>query len=286
MASTKTLRSNSWTPDEVKLLRDNYAILGYDELRRLFPNRSRHAIFSRASILGIARTRSQAQSLRRFGYRRHHLNDAFFDVPTPVNAYWAGFIAADGCLTFTPTPMVKLALNGRDAGHLERLATDIGFEGRVKIERSGVASLSLTLRPVTATLLTERFKITPRKSLTLQPPDLSEDLLIMAYIIGYIDGDGAIGIDGRDGAPRIGIRGTFAVLSWIKEHFERWLAQRTPIVSVSDQYPKYQLSHTKARAILEMLMSVDVPRLTRKWGGLPGQERFTVPFDGKVAVTA
>ena len=147
-----------------------------------------------------------------------HFDEQYFAAPELENSYWAGFIAADGCIV-TPSvgqKQLQISLNYLDAAHLESLKDAIGA-GMVRQYNYGDSLRAARLTIVSDLLcetLEKNFKITPRKSLTLNPPDLSGNLAY-SFIAGYIDGDGCYTRSGN--RPTITIRGTFALLAWIAD---------------------------------------------------------------------
>lgn len=149
-------------------------------------------------------------------------DEFFFESPNLENSYWAGFIAADGCIIEGKgrgQDKVVVSLADRDRPHLEALAEDLG-EVRVYIRDRGHlqnATMSISSDKMVQDLELN-FNITPRKSLTLVPPtDLSDEESI-AFIAGYIDGDGCYKYSHANGRryPQIVILGTEEVLTWIR----------------------------------------------------------------------
>jgi hypothetical protein len=62
--------------------------------------------------------------------RSYNLNTAYFSEPTIRNSYWAGFIAADGCLTRKGA--LRIALSIKDREHLEKLKSELNFSGPIR----------------------------------------------------------------------------------------------------------------------------------------------------------
>ena len=145
-----------------------------------------------------------------------NFNEDYFSIPNLKNSYWAGFIAADGCV-LTPDVgqrRLQISLKSTDGEHLILLKSAVGA-GIIREYSHGIAFRATRITVVSNKIcqdLEEMFKITPRKSLTLNPPNLTGDLA-HAFIAGYIDGDGCYKRSGN--RPTVMIRGTFAMLSWI-----------------------------------------------------------------------
>lgn len=64
--------------------------------------------------------------------RQNSVNDDFFEVPNELNCYWAGFIAADGCIhTGKKQDVLSIFLALKDKNHLNRFKLDIDFDGQI-----------------------------------------------------------------------------------------------------------------------------------------------------------
>lgn len=136
----------------------------------------------------------------------------FFDQFTPESAYWAGFLAADGCVRSTRAT-VSLRLAATDFGHVEKFRQAVRFNGDVKI--SGSAAYLHINGPRWVAALSRNFNITPRKSLTYRMPNLPTDAL-PHFVRGVIDGDGSIT---RTTVPSLHITGTRYLLASLAEVF-------------------------------------------------------------------
>lgn len=124
-------------------------------------------------------------------------NEHIFDViDTEEKAYWLGFIFADGYISSRDNGF-ELSLKGSDIEHLHKFNKFMEHNkdnvklGEVKNKdktflrcRWGIVNKHLwnTLN---------NLGCTPRKSLTLQFPNISEELEI-PFIRGYFDGDGCL----------------------------------------------------------------------------------------------
>ena len=135
-------------------------------------------------------------------YRTHQVDASFFhEIDTEQNAYWLGFIAADGCINVGPkghSIIVGLALS--DSLHLHKLRNAIGFTGEVQTLQSTKKKkdseeylwnsvLRVNCKEMVGDLLA--LGVTPRKSLTLTPPLIRHDLE-RHFWRGMVDGDGCI----------------------------------------------------------------------------------------------
>ena len=110
-----------------------------------------------------------------------------FREETPEASYWAGFIAADGCVD--DKGRVRFYLQLSDSTHLEKFARFVGSTHKLNLDSNrNRCSLEFTCKAMVEDLL--RWNITPRKSITYTPP---ENLRYTAdFLRGVVDGDGTI----------------------------------------------------------------------------------------------
>lgn len=148
--------------------------------------------------------------------RKYALNEAFFDrVETERQAYWLGFIVADGCIIESgDSAALAVELSSRDAGHVERLREDLEAGNPLSFNRT-FASLRVGSRRLVEGLACHG--VTPRKSLTAKPWDGPAELM-PHYWRGMFDGDGSIFQTARDGVWNLTMCGSEACV----EAFAEW----------------------------------------------------------------
>ena len=197
-------------------------------------------------------------------------NETFFEKPSRVNSYWAGFIAADGCV-YRNT--LKITLSKKDKAHLEALSSQLNEDYRVKeYKRSGgYANNSYSVMNCTSKKmigdLNENFNITPRKTFTLQFPKHLTVSNKKAFICGYIDGDGHIGLrKGHGGKIQMSICGNEEFLTGLI----CFLQKDGGIDIKNNIYPSrnifvFACSGRVALDVLGFLYGEDLPLLVRKW---------------------
>jgi intein/homing endonuclease len=146
------------------------------------------------------------------------LNENFFSNYNELSCYWAGFIAADGCI-YKNKLSIKLSIN--DVNHLKTFAKQIGgYEVKIYDKEC-----SLTINsPQIVNDLKNNFNIIPRKSLTMIYPHQIK--LHNHFIRGYFDGDGCIFNASTKrtkftSKPRYTILGTKDMLDNIKNYFDK-----------------------------------------------------------------
>jgi hypothetical protein len=146
------------------------------------------------------------------GVRKYSLDEGFFSEVDLVRAYWAGFIAADGCV-YRNRVVIKLHPSDEDMLLKFRAAARCSHPVTKWWNTAGQEYLcvDVSCQRWVQDLL-QHYKITPRKSLTLEPPDLPSEDLRWAYVRGYFDGDGHAPIAGS----RIQITcGSKVFLTWV-----------------------------------------------------------------------
>lgn len=171
----------------------------------------------------------------------NHGNVHYFDcIDSESKAYIVGFIAADGCIVKTRNyATLTITVKDSDAGVLEFIKDEIGCEHTIKdiIRPSGYDKnkiiyhkrLCISDRTLCSSL--ENLGVTCRKSLSM--PNIIQNIPYEfrdAFIIGYFDGDGSVGINDKlikkDSRPkaypdyslRVSFRGTKEFLFGICDH--------------------------------------------------------------------
>lgn len=214
--------------------------------------------------------------------RKYNLNDYSFSKLDQNNCYWAGFIAADGSITQDNRQLI-ISCQLSDISHIKRFKEFVNFEGPIheytiqysykgKSSLKYACSISLSSQQIVMDLK-EKFNITQRKSLTLIPPNIIDTNHIDAFILGYLDGDGHIGLHNKLNKSKraaLSIAGTFEMLKWIELRFSQVLnidslncvykgsknAKNTYLLVLSDK---------RARNIIKHYFNCRVPKMDRKW---------------------
>jgi len=128
----------------------------------------------------------------------YSLNKKFFSNINELTCYWAGFIAADGCLRRNKRTL-NFCLNIKDMPHLELFCKDIEYTGkpkeynRTKTYGHGKvyneARLQISSKEFCKYLI-DNFNITPNKTFTYILPKLNDEMMRHFYR-GLCDGDGS-----------------------------------------------------------------------------------------------
>jgi hypothetical protein len=228
-----------WTEEEDKILKENYSkAKKISDLLILLPDRTEKSLKDRARLFGL--------KYRIFGIK----DEAFFDSPNVINCHIAGFIATDGCIQGKNYGKRKsngrlvIELSTKDKEILEYIKKTTKSTHNIKdyvtpqhISACGRESdilckssiLNISDMRTWGPKLAEIWNITPKKTLTLQPPNLTKYEDKLAYIQGVIEGDGcatfsqSLNVCGFN--PVISITGTYDLLYWIcqfmKEYFDK-----------------------------------------------------------------
>lgn len=208
-----------------------------------------------------------------FTYRKkriNNINDLYFHKPSIQNCYYAGFFAADGCISKN-NKTCTITLADKDKLWLEDFKKNINFDGDI---RCGVmkniycySTISFTSQQIVNDLK-QNFNIIPVKSLILQHPNVTNENLIDAFICGYIDGDGSISLykcKKTQDNLRISVIGTYDMCQWIQKRFNQIIGKHAGSILKRDNIFIYSISNKQARIVFEHYYNIDVPKLERKW---------------------
>lgn len=129
-------------------------------------------------------------------------NSKFFSSMSNKACYWAGFIAADGCITTSGnTKYLQINVADKDRQHLQKLVLDVGGKNIVvrtyppapkSKSQQKIARISFRLYPHDVAILKDIFSITESKTYNLSFPELDTFEQQLSFIVGFIDGDGCV----------------------------------------------------------------------------------------------
>jgi LAGLIDADG-like domain len=129
---------------------------------------------------------------------RHKFVDSsgFNDLLTDWHAYWAGFIAADGCVFVDArrknVERVQIILKISDVDHLQNLQRGLKTSVPVTLYNGQRKVAKLILYDHDLVKALAKWGIVPNKTLTMPWPTHLPLPAIPAYIRGYFDGDGTV----------------------------------------------------------------------------------------------
>lgn len=170
-------------------------------------------------------------------YRSYTLNEKFFDeIETEAQAYWLGFLAADGAIEHHH---ISLSLKTDDIDSVQHFANAVETNAPVKIYNYPYGScvkMLITSEHMASAL--SKYGIVSGKSKTLTWIKVPEQVQ-MHFARGYFDGDGGFGIVKRAGGKQriyAGVTSTYAYL----DGFRNLIAERcdVSIPDITDAYGK------------------------------------------------
>jgi len=127
---------------------------------------------------------------------RYSCNEAFFStIDNELNAYWLGFIAADGYVYNQPGKgyCLLIKLNPVDTGHLAKFKHDIDTDAPIADYSHYVPPfhrISVSSKQLVTDLVSHG--IIQAKSTVLEFPTTVPTKLLRHFIRGYFDGDGSV----------------------------------------------------------------------------------------------
>ena len=239
------------------------------------------------------KTYMPGESKHSHGQRKHKVNDDYFGTYTLENCYYAGFIAADGNINKKQNKLtIGLSIKDKDflVKFLENIESDYKVHTGMTREVFGYASV-VVLSPKMCEDLEQNFNITPHKSFSLLPPNITDKQMLDSFIIGLIDGDGTISYtkkklkDGRcSDRFYISLIGTEEIITIVKNRFEEILGHKTSNLHNKKEHTgntyTIRVSDKSARTLFEHFYGFNVPKLDRKWK--PEYHEYCLNFKKKL----
>lgn len=187
----------------------------YSSLKEKYPDSpDRRTIYQWVKILGKEKTDGGS-------IKYHYDRDKFNTISTEEDAYWLGFITADGCIIENKWLQIQLA--EKDKEHLIKFCYYMGLDKKETSEiiKDGFGGAYTRDNPISnvkicSLNIINNLKdkgITSKKSGKEKPYICSSKQLEKAYIRGLIDGDGFIGSTQK----RFGIVGSYEICSYVKD---------------------------------------------------------------------
>jgi len=148
-----------------------------------------------AKIYGVhretVRRNFKKRGLPSFNYHNmiKHDEKKFFEISTEEDAYWLGFIYADGYVSDNNN--FELSLKLSDFNHLKKFKDYLNLS--TKIIKDDFRCRIVYKNKILVDNL-KRLGVKPRKSLSLSFPEKVPVSLLRHFLRGYFDGDGSISI--------------------------------------------------------------------------------------------
>ncbi len=203
--------------------------------------------------------------------------DVFRDISTEAQAYWLGFIAADGCIRERGKRGVNKSLviqiHKKDVDHLNKFKDFLRSDHRITNYLDYVA-INVNYTTICDDLA--KYHIVPRKTHILKFPWHINPDLYRHFIRGFFDGDGSMHIASRDEAIYASISTcVLEFLSDIKRILidskisieNRKLYKRVKINNGVPQKSCYELkmSHNSAKEFINFIYAGSTIYLNRKY---------------------
>lgn len=265
-----------WSKEETKIVLENYGKIDTKNIVKLLPDKTIKQIRRKANHLGLKCNYEISQP-------RTKVDDNFFTIPNPVNSYWAGFIAADGCISKNGR---FFSVNQSQLEPLQKLKDSCKYQGNISYQRKlqekimdrhypakevDIYTIKIKSKQMVLDLY-NNFNITSQKSYTLQPPKDLNEYNTWCFIAGLIDGDGHIGLylDKRSITPKIQINivGTIYIIKWVSDFFGNFGHIYHPIKKHHPVTAKYHCSCNNAKYIINKIKSITEIQyllMNRKW---------------------
>lgn len=254
--------ARKWTKQEKDYLKNNYGHLNIDKMAQ-YLNRTYSSVQNALTDFGLRQDLNKQSRMMRLSRLKYSLNEDKFKKVTIESCYWAGFIAADGCIEERTKHAnnLKIELSNTDKQHLTKLKDFLQYTGPVRQNIKRQSSILCISSDEICNSLVENFNITPFKTFSLKPPSLHIDSHILAFIKGFIDGDGCISTDCK-------IQITCAskeFLTWLVDEIYRITGKNHTISPVQNKYFKITISdkNTKQKISKSTKLGLD-----RKWSKL------------------
>lgn len=263
-----------WTKDEDELItRLVYQATPLQEISKEL-NRSYNSCSSRSNRLGLYNKYS--------GAKKYFVNDFFWDEPNNLNCYYAGILAADGCLTlyekrFKYTGNLKWTLKESDENLLINFKKDTNFTGQIKTIKvkncEHYKSIQISCDQWNKNLI-EKFNITPKKIYRTLPPNNLTEQQTFCWLIGYIDGDGSVHLDKKNNSLTISVTScSKQLIDFIYEFLKERFPQRvdilrevsSPIKVTNTNCWRITINGIRALCLYDYLRHYNLPKLKRKW---------------------
>lgn len=240
-----------WGDDELTLLKNNYGSISVREITKMLPKRAYGGVRNMIRKLKLNKNNN---------LRKYYVNKECFKEYSYNSCYWAGFIAADGCVT--DFGRLSISLKKDDIEHIDKFHYFTNYSNKTKIYKN-ICSVSISCKEICKDL-NDNFNITPRKSKTLLPPiKITDEDMVACFIKGVIDGDGSVMDDS------IVIYGTKPLLVWVKKYFDKWTPstnyKKAEVRQIQKHLYAYKISTTRRNYIHNKLKTLKCDELTRKW---------------------
>jgi hypothetical protein len=219
-----------WAEEDSIQLRNAYKTVAWEDLLKMFPNRTRRGIKDHALAIGLSKRPRRIRKILDFSR-----------IDSEEKAYILGFIGADGNLTKKGDGL-HIVQAEKDHEFLYTIRDILSPSSTIKVYKKSKTCfggeetkdmhyyrLSVYSQVLYKQLLSHGLKAA--KTFTLDLPLSLPERLFSHYVRGYFDGDGSVGFGNKSYKYKSGITkrwklaevsvasGSLRVLEIIKEHF-------------------------------------------------------------------
>lgn len=219
--------------------------------------------------------------------RKYFHNSQVWNTESLEACYWAGFLAADGCIIERAGGFsLKIELQESDKNILFNFLRFLDCNSLVfnsqKVSHHSGKVYSYSNIQINAGRndqlildLINKFNVTPRKTKTLRPPNLKTTEQKMSFIAGFFDGDACLQLQKTKYGhiPSIAVTcGSKIFLEWIFGETESLLENsylRRVTQKKINQDRKgnntFSIRGMSCAAFIDYIRQLPIPRMTRKW---------------------
>lgn len=231
------------------------------EVRKVLANRGVHI-----------RNRSE-QNFYTNTSRAYAVNHTYFSKLTQENAYYIGFLAADGNVS-SKNNAIRLSLAAVDTPFVEEYKKNLSIKAPIKFDtlsRGGFEVASLTFSSAQAKRDLAKYSVVPRKTYIGTSMKGVPDEFKEAFVKGYFDGDGSFSHTKDTTTAVLKICShTRGILDEFKEWFDKrfngefrsniYKKERKPYAPIYS----WEISTVPSILLLSSFYKLDTPCLSRK----------------------
>lgn len=242
-----------WTKQEENFIRENYNNYTKQQLSEML-KKSKGAIQAKANRMGIKKK------------SKYYYNKNFFkDIKTEKQAYWLGFIFADGWITDYE---LGIELNADDDNHLRKFNKDINGNYSItyrsrkptiifgkQVGYRNTCAIKIYSKEIVKDLISHG--CLQNKSLIIDKPINIDKLYFKDFIRGYFDGNGSINFntvmlkDKLEKYPRVSINsGSLKIINWMSNILKD--VNIETFVTEQNKHNGYNIS-IKSKSIIDFL---------------------------------
>lgn len=182
---------------EIEYIKSNYKTMSYKQMTENIN------LFNKIKKTE-KQVRRKAEHLNLYKYDRGLKKNFFENIDNEINAYWVGFLYADGWIQGDHE--IQIELQRKDIQHIERFKKDINQQSKIKTYEKDILiannkniqhTETCKIRVYQKQMFDDLYKIGFRKDKTYNSifPIIEDDKLFIHMLRGFIDGDGCIYID-------------------------------------------------------------------------------------------